>query len=67
MLMDNGLLGVRGLHAAKLVEEDLRLDVGDVILHHHLEVVKIVLETLQIQYNATQRLVHPVSIKRYST
>ena len=67
MLMDNGLLGVRGPHAAKLVEEDLRLDVGDVILHHHLEVVKIVLETLQIQYNATQRLVHPVRIKRYST
>ena len=63
MLTDNGLLGVRGPHAAKLVEEDLRLDAGDVILHHHLEVVNIVLENLRIQYDATQRLVRPVSIK----
>ena len=58
--MDNGQVGVHGTHAAKHVEEELRQDAEDVIRPHHLEVVKTVLEKLQIQNYATQRLARPV-------
>ena len=54
VLMDNGQLGVHGQFAAKLVEEELRLEAGGATPHHHLEVVKFVLETRQNQYDATQ-------------
>ena len=65
--MDNGQVGVHGTHAAKHVEEELRQDAEDVIRPHHLEVVKTVLEKLQIQNDATQRLALPVRIYGFYT
>ena len=52
--MGNGRLGTHGEHAAKLVEEELRLDTGDVIPRRHMEVAKIVKENRWNQYDATQ-------------
>ena len=55
--MGNGHFGTHGENAAKLVVEELRQDIGDVIPHHHMEVAKIVLENRQNQYDATQSTV----------
>ena len=63
--MDNGQVGVHGTHAAKHVEEELRQDAEDVIRPHHLEVVKTVLEKLQIQNIAAQRRARPVGINKF--
>ena len=65
--MDNGQLGVHGQFAAKLVEAELRLDAGLAIPHHHLEVVKIVLETRQNQCDATQSFALHVRLNRFSS
>ena len=64
--MGNGQLGVHGQHAAKLAEEEPRLEVGDAIPHHHLEVVEIALENRQNHYNVTQRFAHHVSLNGFS-
>ena len=64
--MGNGQLGAHGQHAAKLAEEEPRLEAGDAIPHHHLEVVEIVLETRQNHYNATQGFAHHVRLNRFS-
>ena len=52
--MGNGHLGTHGEHAAKHVEEEQRLDTGDVIPHHRMAVAKIVLENRKNQYDATK-------------
>ena len=52
--MGNGHLGTHGEHAAKHVEEEQRLDTGDVIPQHRMGVAKIVLENRKNQYDATK-------------
>ena len=63
--MDNGRFGVHGAYVAKLVEEELRLDAEGVILHHHLEVAKIVLENRHNQNNATLNRALDVRYKEF--
>ena len=63
--MVNGHLGTHGEHAAKLVEEELRLDTGDVIPNYHMEVAKIALENRQNQYDATQSFVLRVRLDAF--
>ena len=60
--MDNGQLGVNGQHAAKLAEEELRLDAEDVIPHNHLEAVETALENRHNHSDATQSLVLHVKL-----
>ena len=63
--MDNGQLGALGLYAAKLVEEEQRPDVEDVIPHHQLEVAKVVLENRRNHKNATQNSALDVRLKEF--
>ena len=63
--MGNGHFGTHGENAAKLVVEELRQDIGDVIPHHHMEVAKIVLENRQNQYDATQSFVLRVRLDAF--
>ena len=60
--MDNGQTGVNGRHAAKLAEEELRQDAGDVIPRNHMEVAEIALENRRNHSDATQSLVLHVKI-----
>ena len=63
--MDNGQLGVHGQFAAKLVEEELRLDAGDVIPRNRLEVAEIALENRRNHNDATQSLVLHVKLNNF--
>ena len=62
--MGNGHLGTHGAHAAKHVEEELRLDTGDVIPLRHMEAAKTVMEKRQNQYDAIQSLALRVRFNR---
>ena len=65
MLMDNGRTGVNGRHAAKLAEEELRQDAGDVIPRNHMEVAEIALENRRNHSDATQSLVLHVKLNNF--
>ena len=65
--MDNGQFGALGPYAAKLVEEERRPDAEDVILHHQLEVAKVVLETRHNHKDATQNSALDVRLKEFYT
>ena len=63
--MDSGQPGVNGRHAAKLAEEELRLDAEDVIPHNHLEAVETALGNRHNHSDATQSLVLHVKLNNF--